>query len=199
MLVNVTDDKIFEISTIGFPVSLRPNLFRLSDHPLPLATTRRMNIPYVCRQRMHGSKGEHDVNSSASAPGFAKHPRYEVVIENRTERVRVCVGEHTIADTTRALLVSETRHRPVWYLPIADTDPAAFTATDTSTFCPFKGPASYWTIRAGAETLEDCAWAYQDPYLECVPLKDHVAFYTDRVVLEIDGVRDGADGPGWTE
>jgi uncharacterized protein (DUF427 family) len=135
---------------------------------------------------------------SESAPGFAKHPDYQVDIASPSNHVRALVGEVVIADTQRALLVQESRHHPVWYLPLADVNTELLRATDHSTFCPFKGHASYWSIRAGGETLDNVVWAYQDPYLECAPLKDHVAFYTDRVALEIDGEKQQAQAPGWT-
>ena len=120
------------------------------------------------------------------APGFLKYPDYEVTIEPSASHVRVRVGGTVIADTREAVLVSESRHEPVWYLPMASVDPAVIEATDTSTYCPFKGDASYWSIRAGGESLPDAMWSYQAPFDECLPIADHVAFYADRVTIEVD-------------
>jgi acyl-CoA thioesterase-2 len=135
---------------------------------------------------------------SEAAPGFRKHPDYRVDIEPASERVRVLVGDAVLADTQRALRVTETRHHPVWYVPLADVDDALLEPTAHSTYCPFKGQASYWSIRAAGTELENAMWGYRTPYAECAALEDHVAFYTDRVDLEIDGALSGRQGPGWT-
>ncbi len=136
---------------------------------------------------------------SQAAPGFEKHPNYEVSITPSSSRLRVLVGDSVLASTERALTVTETRHRPVWYLPMEDVDQSRLTATDHSTYCPFKGHASYWSVDGGQGDLENVIWGYEAPYLECEPLKGYVSFYTDRVTLEIDGQREGQDGPGWTD
>ena len=126
---------------------------------------------------------------SNPAPGFEKHPHYAVDIDAKDLHLRVLAGTTVIADTTRALAVTETKHQPVWYLPLADVDASIITATETSTFCPFKGHASYWTIATAEGNLDDVMWGYREPFDECLPLKGYVAFYTDRVEVEIDGIR----------
>jgi len=136
---------------------------------------------------------------SESAPGFEKYPDYRVDIDQTEDRIRVLVGEVAIADSSRPLKVTESKHHPVWYLPLADVDGALLEGTSHSTYCPFKGHASYWTINAAGQKLEDSVWGYEDPYVECEPLKDHVAFYTDRVQLEINGEKQAGQTPGWTD
>jgi uncharacterized protein (DUF427 family) len=133
------------------------------------------------------------------APGFQKHPNYQVDITPTADHVRILVGGQCVADSRRPLKVTETKHHPVWYLPLADVDADCIEATDHSTFCPFKGHASYWTVSIGDQLLRNSLWAYQDPYLECEPLKDHVGFYVDRFVLEVNGERQNDSGPGWRE
>ena len=138
------------------------------------------------------------MNQQTSAPGFGKHPDYQVAIEKTSDHVRVIVGDQVLLDTRAPLLVQESKHHPVWYLPFADIDESLVSATGHSTYCPFKGHASYWTIRVADQVLENSVWAYQDPYLECLPLKDHVAFYTDKVALEINGELLNPQAPGWS-
>ena len=133
-----------------------------------------------------------------SAPGFEKHPHYQVDIKRTDDHIRILLGEYCLADSRRPLMVTETKHHPVWYLPLADVDADAIESTTHSTFCPFKGHASYWTVKVADSTLENSLWAYRDPYLECEPLKDHVGFYMDRFVLEVNGERQNDPGPGWT-
>lgn len=135
---------------------------------------------------------------SDSAPGFAKHPDYRVDITPTTDRIRILAGDTTVADTGRPLKVIESKHHPVWYLPLEDVDTSLLTPTEHSTYCPFKGHASYWTIRTDETVLENSVWAYQSPYDECLSLKDHVAFYTDRVALEINGEVQDSQSPGWS-
>ena len=131
------------------------------------------------------------------APGFNKHPGYQVEITPLPGQVVVRVGEQEIACSDRALAVTETRHHPVWYLPFADVDQTLLSPTATSTYCPFKGHASYWSVVLPEQTVEDALWAYCSPYDECLALKDHVSFYTNRVDLFIDGQPANKDGPGW--
>lgn len=136
---------------------------------------------------------------SQPAPGFIKHPDYEVNIEPSQGHVRILVGTNVVADTHNALAVTESRHNPVWYLPMADVHRSLLRPSETSTYCPFKGHASYWSIITPDQELPDSVWGYEQPFAECEPLLEHVAFYTDRVTLEIDGVVQADKGPGWSQ
>lgn len=107
-------------------------------------------------------------------------PDYAVAISPAAARVRVSYQGQLIADSAAALLVEETRHAPVYYLPRADVTMQRFERTDLSTYCPFKGHASYW--RMG--DLENFVWSYEDPYPEVEDLKDYLSFYTDKVTVE---------------
>ena len=135
---------------------------------------------------------------SEPAPGFQKHPDYEVGITRTQDHIRVLAGTTCIADSRRPLKVVETRHHPVWYLPMADVDSSVIEATSHSTYCPFKGDASYWTVDTGTTQLENSIWGYLAPFTECQALLEHVAFYTDRLTLEINGVTQNDSGPGWS-
>lgn len=113
--------------------------------------------------------------------GFKTNPAYKILFEPSPRRVRVVFGGETIADTTNAHLLFETRHLPVYYFPRADVRMDLLNPTDHHTFCPYKGRASYWTIRTGGRDAENAAWGYPDPYDEVVAIRDFVAFYWDRV------------------
>jgi uncharacterized protein (DUF427 family) len=113
--------------------------------------------------------------------GFKTNPDYKVLLEKSPRRVRVKFGGETIADSTAAHLLFETRHLPVYYFPRGDVRMDLLAPTDHHTFCPYKGKASYWTISAGRRTAENAVWGYPDPYDEVPELKDFVAFYWDRV------------------
>jgi uncharacterized protein (DUF427 family) len=116
-----------------------------------------------------------------SAPGFRKHPNHRVDIVRATQRVEVEIDDVVIAASDKALLVSESRHDPVYYLPRTDVQMELLTATDHTSYCPFKGTARYWTIRVGERVEENAVWAYDEPYDEALPLRGYVAFYSDRV------------------
>ncbi|MGE0623268.1 MAG: DUF427 domain-containing protein [Pseudomonadales bacterium] len=137
---------------------------------------------------------------SEPAPGFRRYPDHRVDIVPTEDHVRVFVGmpagKLLLADSRRPLRVEESRHDTVWYLPLADVAREHLSATDHTTYCPFKGHARYWTITAGESPLENAVWAYPEPYQECLPLADHVAFYTDRVALEVNGDPQPGDGDG---
>ena len=133
------------------------------------------------------------------APGFEQYPDYTVDIVPQTAEVVVSVDGTEIARSQRAVLLEESRHRPVWYLPLDDVDASLIEATDTDTYCPFKGHASYWSINTGALQVSDAIWAYLTPYDECAAIRGYASFYTNKVDLYIDGVLANKDGPGWTE
>ena len=148
---------------------------------------------------------------SESAPGFEKHPDYQVDITPTSDHLQIFVAGRLIADSRQPLRVTESKHHPVWYLPMADVTAGSLLATEHSTYCPFKGHASYWSITghdsaresatSSAEDviLENSVWGYQTPYLECASLIDHVSFYTDRVELHVNGELQSSQGPGWTD
>ena len=133
------------------------------------------------------------------APGFEKHPGYEVNIEPLAVELEVRVGAQVVAKSSRAVSLLETKHRPVWYIPLDDIDPELIQATDTDTYCPFKGHASYWSVTLPEQTVEDAIWAYMAPYDECTNISGYASFYTNKVDVLIDGVIANKDGPGWTE
>lgn len=120
------------------------------------------------------------------APGFTKNPDHKVVLGPAGKRVTVMLAGETVADSANAILCEESNHGPVYYVPMVDTRADAFTPTARSTYCPYKGTASYWSIRVGGETAENAAWSYDLPYDECASLVKHVAFYPDKVDVRVE-------------
>ncbi len=119
--------------------------------------------------------------TAGKSPGFAKAPDYTVRLEPSPRRVRVMFGGETIVDTTRAVLMYETRHYAVYYFPLSEIRAELMTRTDEKTFCPFKGEASYWSISAGGRTAENAIWCYETPFDEVPELAGYAAFYWDRM------------------
>jgi uncharacterized protein (DUF427 family) len=106
---------------------------------------------------------------------------YKILFEKSPRRVRVRFNGEWVADSTAAHLLFETRHLPVYYFPRADVRMDLLAPTDHHTFCPYKGTASYWTIRVGGRSAENAVWGYAEPYDEVAAIGDFVAFYWDRV------------------
>jgi uncharacterized protein (DUF427 family) len=95
--------------------------------------------------------------------------------------VLVLVDGQTVAKSSNTLRVRETNHADVSYFPRGDVDCDLLEKTDHQTFCPFKGRASYWTLRVGERTLENVVWSYEEPFDDVAGLEDYMAFYADRV------------------
>lgn len=112
---------------------------------------------------------------------WARHPDYRVDLVPGDERVVVSFAGEVIADSVRPIRVLETRHDEVLYFPRADVRFEHLEPTDHRTFCPFKGDASYWTIRAGGRESENAVWSYEQPFEQVAGLAGLVAFYADRV------------------
>jgi len=117
---------------------------------------------------------------------YAKVPDYRVDLEPSERRVRVLFGGETVADSARTLLVKETKHADVLYFPREDVRFEHLERTGHESFCPFKGEAAYWTLRAGGASSENAVWSYEDPFPEVAGLKDYVSFYADRVEWRFD-------------
>ena len=113
--------------------------------------------------------------------GFKTNPDYKITFEPSPRRVRVQLNGEWIADSTKAHLLFETRHLPVYYFPRSDVRLDLLTPTEHHSFCPYKGTASYWTIRVGDKTAENAVWGYPEPYDEVALIQDFLALYWDRV------------------
>ena len=118
---------------------------------------------------------------------FHKFPDYRVDLEPNSARVRVRFNGEWIADSDETLLVRESHHDPVVYFPRSGLRFEFLERTPHQSFCPFKGEASYWTLRVGDQNEENVAWSYEDPFSEVSGLTDYVAFYPDRVEILGDG------------
>jgi uncharacterized protein (DUF427 family) len=107
-------------------------------------------------------------------------PAHRVLFEPDPRRLRAEVAGHVVLDTIHARLLHETGIRPVAYAPLEDFDQAVLERTPTRTHCPFKGDASYWSIRVGDDLREDAVWAYEDPIERAPWLRGFAALAYDR-------------------
>lgn len=108
-------------------------------------------------------------------------PDHPISVVPNPRRVRVTFGGKTIADTTRALTLSEAGYAPVQYIPREDADMSALTATTQVTHCPYKGEANYFSVTAGDRTAANAVWSYQQPFPAVKEIAGRLAFYPHRV------------------
>lgn len=112
-----------------------------------------------------------------------------ITIEPNPNRVIVRLGADIIADSTRALVMRAPGTPPAQYIPREDVDMTRLTRTSLVTHCPYKGEAAYWSIRSGARVVDNAVWSYETPYEEMAGIREHLAFYPERVtsIEEVPG------------
>jgi uncharacterized protein (DUF427 family) len=118
-----------------------------------------------------------DGEATMKLPG----PDHPITITPSNKRVRVTFGGQVIADTTKALSLQEASYPAVLYIPRADAKMDLLKKTDHATHCPYKGDASYFSIQAGGKAAENAVWSYEQPFPAMAEIKDHLAFYPNRV------------------
>ncbi|RUL78865.1 DUF427 domain-containing protein [Dyella choica] len=131
------------------------------------------------------TKNDQTSTRSIKKPG----PDHPITIERNTHRVIVKILGQVVADTRHALTLKEASYPAVQYIPRNDVDMALLKRTDHSTYCPYKGECSYFSIPTGGERAVNAVWTYEHPYEAVALIKDHVAFYPDRVnvIEQLDG------------
>jgi uncharacterized protein (DUF427 family) len=119
------------------------------------------------------------------APGFKKYPGHRVATRPSDVHVRITLNGEVIADTRDAIELHESHGEGkktvapvVYYIPRKDVKMERLERTAHSTHCPFKGDASYFSLKGGAE---NAVWSYEQPYDEMAAIKGHLAFYPDKV------------------
>jgi len=108
-------------------------------------------------------------------------PDHPIAIAPTKGRVQVKFGGRVIADSTRAVTLREASYPPVQYIPREDAQMTFFQSTAHKTHCPYKGDASYFSLKAGDKGAENAVWSYVEPYPAVKEIAGHLAFYPDRV------------------
>ncbi|OBF30464.1 acyl-CoA thioesterase [Mycobacterium sp. ACS4331] len=109
---------------------------------------------------------------------WPSHPDYRIDITPCPFTGQVWAGEVLVAESDRCLVVTETDHVDRLYFPEESVRWDLFTASDTTTICPFKGEATYWSLTGVEPTKDDVAWTYRTPLAEVAPIAGHVSFYS---------------------
>jgi uncharacterized protein (DUF427 family) len=117
----------------------------------------------------------------AAKPVKIPGPDHPITIERNPARVIVSIAGRIVADTREALTLREAHYPAVQYIPHKDVDMALLDRTDHTTYCPYKGDCSYFSIPLGGERSVNAVWSYEAPYAAVTRIKDYLAFYPDRV------------------
>jgi acyl-CoA thioesterase II len=122
---------------------------------------------------------------AAVESAWGRFPGYRVDLVPWRGRGRVRLGDRVLAESDACLIVMESDHAAQLYFPEASVAWEHFAATGHHTICPFKGEADYWTLAASDPPLENVVWAYRKPFDEVAGLAGYVAFYCDRLAVEL--------------
>ena len=124
---------------------------------------------------------------SNPAPGFKKYPNHKVTTRPTPVRVQVKYKGEVIADSSEALEMHETHKGSViaplvYYVPRKDVRMERLARSSHETQCPFKGTASYYSVKGGPE---NAVWSYERPYDELLAIKELVSFYPDKFEISV--------------
>src|SRR6202522_400461 len=125
------------------------------------------------RRRFQPERTQIMADKAVKIPG----PDHPITIEANPSRVMVTVGGRIIADTRAALTLREASYSAVQYIPRRDVDMTALVRSGHTTYCPYKGDASYYSIPAGGDRSIDAVWTYETPFEAMKQIKEYVAFY----------------------
>jgi uncharacterized protein (DUF427 family) len=108
-------------------------------------------------------------------------PDHPITIERNPKRLVVSIGGTIVADSRGALTLNEKGYPPAQYIPREDVDMTLLERSDHTTYCPYKGDCSYFSIPLCGKRGINAVWSYENPYDAVAPIKNHLAFYSDRV------------------
>jgi len=108
-------------------------------------------------------------------------PDHPITIERNAKRVVVSIGGAVVADSRDALILREADYPAVQYIPRKDVDMTLLERTAHTTYCPYKGDCGYFSVPSAGTRAINAVWTYEAPYDAVAAIKDHLAFYPDRV------------------
>ena len=126
--------------------------------------------------------------TSAGQESVWDYPR-PPLLQPSIRAVRVLFAGQLVAESSRAYRVLETSHPPSWYIPRTDVRLPLLQPTAKTSFCEWKGVATYWTVRAGEHYAENSAWSYETPSLNFAAIESCFAFYAGVFECYVDGER----------
>lgn len=116
----------------------------------------------------------------SASPGHRKWPDHKVEETQLNQHLEVYFGDKKIAETDDAILLKEDDYPDRYYIRREDVNMEALERTSETSECPFKGKASYFSLKTDEGEAKNAVWTYEDPYDEHRDIKDRLAFYTDK-------------------
>ncbi len=116
-----------------------------------------------------------------------RDPHHRVDVMNSSRHIKVVIDGQVVAETDQPRLLFETGIRTRYYIPKVDVRMDLLEPTPTSTACPYKGNAVYWTARIGSNVYPDIVWSYPFPTLESAKIQNMLSFYNEKVEIYVDG------------
>ena len=110
-------------------------------------------------------------------------PDHPITLRTNAKRVVVKIGNQVLADTTQALTLKEANYAEVQYIPRRDVDMSLLTRSTHITYCPYKGDCNYFSLDSAHPQADNAVWTYEQPFAFVADIKDHLAFYPDRVEI----------------
>jgi uncharacterized protein (DUF427 family) len=173
-------DSVAENAVWGYPEPI--------DSAPPLADY----LAFYCRMMDHWYEEDEEVFV------HPRDPYHRVDVLESSRHVEVCVNGEVVAETERPKILFEIGLSPRYYIPPEDVREEALVGSQKSTQCPYKGIASYWSVEARGERVEDLVWCYPDPIPETAKVKGLLAFFNEKVDLEVDGVEQERPKTQWS-
>lgn len=164
----------------------------------PYAEMAALNLQDYCA--FYWDRVDHWYEEDEEIFVHPRDPKKRVDAIPSSRAVRVVLGGATVAESTRSHFVFETNLPTRYYIPRDDVRMDLLTPTASSTRCPYKGIASYWSATVGGETFEDIVWSYPDPIAECPKIRDLMCFYNEKVdAIFVDGEEVGKPVTKWSK
>lgn len=116
-------------------------------------------------------------------------PYHRIDCRRSSRRIRISLDGEVLAESDRPTILFETGLPPRFYLSPADVRTELLVPSDSTTECPYKGTASYWSVEAGGTRHDDLVWYYPQPLPEAAKVQGLYACFNERVDLEVDGER----------
>ncbi len=128
---------------------------------------------------------EESVSQAPSRPVFQPGPDHPINITPTGSRVLVMAGDQVVADSANALTLQESDYPACQYVPLADVNADLLRPSGTTSYCPYKGDCSYYSLAAADGEITDAIWTYREPYPAVARIAGHVAFYPDKVTITV--------------
>ena len=130
---------------------------------------------------------EHWFEEDEEVYGHPRDPYKRVDVRESSRHVQVSIAGTVVADSHHPVLLFETSLPTRYYLPALDVRFDLLTPTLTSTLCPYKGTARYWSVEVDGVVHPDLVWSYREPYPDLTKIAGHLCFYNERVEIAVDG------------